>query len=116
MQVFRAVKNGMGDMDRFQHFSIEQTPETEQELIERNAYLLEFVITAIWFEKGAYDLVEGILRHLRNEVRYRRGGNDNFKSAPAIVNQNEINKSGLSISSWAKFKLSFFKSLSWFTN
>jgi hypothetical protein len=36
-------------------------------------------ITAIWFEHGAYDLIENILRHLRNEVRYRSEGRTKTK-------------------------------------
>lgn len=70
MTVFQEVKDGVGDIDLPQHFSIEQTPDSEKELIERNAYLLKFGITAIWFEKGCYGYVENILRHARNELRY----------------------------------------------
>lgn len=87
MQVFKAVKDQMGDIDRPQHFSIEQAPETEEDLVKRNAYLAGFGITAIWFERGAYDLVGGILRHLRNELRYRRGNQDKFTSVKTEVNE-----------------------------
>lgn len=71
IQVFQAVKNEMGDTDKPQHFSIEQAPENEKDIVNRNAYLLNLGITAIWFEKGQYDYVESILRHARNELRYR---------------------------------------------
>lgn len=54
-----------------QHFSIEQAPEDEQEIVERNAHLANLGITAIWFEKGAFDYVESILRLAKNELRYR---------------------------------------------
>ena len=46
-------------------------PETEAELTGRNAYLLKFGITPIWFPKGGYDYIEQILRLTRNEMRYR---------------------------------------------
>lgn len=92
MQVFQAVKNEMGDDYRPQHFAIEQAPETEEKLVARNAYLLKFGITAIWFEKGYYDYVENILRLARNELRYR-GNVPNVKKVhvekePLIETQN----------------------------
>lgn len=71
LEVFQAVKDNMGDADKPQHFSIEQAPEDESELVERNAQLASFGITAIWFEKGCFDYVESILRLARNELRYR---------------------------------------------
>ncbi|HWA35639.1 MAG TPA: SIR2 family protein [Cyclobacteriaceae bacterium] len=74
MQVFKQIKEEIGDTDRPQHFAIEQAPETEKELSDRNAYLLRYGIVAIWFERSSYELVESLLRHLRNEVRYRNGG------------------------------------------
>jgi NAD-dependent SIR2 family protein deacetylase len=70
MQVFQAVKKAMGDMDRPQHFSFESMPDTEEKLRDRNAYLLNFGITPIWFPKGSYDSIEMILRCARNELRY----------------------------------------------
>lgn len=71
IQVFRAVKEALGDAVIPQHFSIEQAPEDEQEIVERNAHLANLGITAIWFEKGAFDYVESILRLAKNELRYR---------------------------------------------
>lgn len=71
MEVFQAVKNKIGDTDIFQHFSLESMPETEDELITRNAYLLSFGITPIWFPKGNYEYIEQILRLAKNEMRYR---------------------------------------------
>lgn len=75
IQVFRAIKSEIekkvGDVVIPQHFSIEQAPETEQELIDRNAYLARLGITGLWFEKGQYEYVEGMLRLARNELRYR---------------------------------------------
>lgn len=71
MQVFQAIKNQMGDIDKPQHFSIESIPENEAELIKRNHYLLSFGITPIWFPNGCYDYIEQILRLARNEIRYR---------------------------------------------
>lgn len=71
VQVFRAIKQKVGDIVIPQHFAIEQAPETEQELSDRNAYLLRLGITGIWFEKGQFEYVEGMLRLARNELRYR---------------------------------------------
>jgi len=70
IQVFRAVKKSIGDADTPQHFSIEQAPEGEQELVDRNAHLAQLGITAIWFEKGYFDYVENMLRLAQNELRY----------------------------------------------
>ena len=71
VQVFRAIKNKVGDIVIPQHFAIEQAPETEQELVSRNEYLLRLGITGIWFEKGRFDYVEDMLILGRNELRYR---------------------------------------------
>jgi NAD-dependent SIR2 family protein deacetylase len=73
VQVFRAIKQDVGASDIMipQHFVIEQAPETEQELVARNAYLLGLGITGIWFEKGQFQYVEDMLRLARNELRYR---------------------------------------------
>ena len=70
-RVFRAVKESIGDADTPQHFSIEQAPEDEKNLIKRNAHLARLGITSIWFEKGCFDYVESILRLAKNELRYR---------------------------------------------
>lgn len=71
VQVFRTIKQEVGDIVIPQHFAIEQAPETEHELVQRNAYLLSLGITSIWFEKGQFEYVEGMLNHARNELRYR---------------------------------------------
>jgi len=75
VQVFRAIKSAIeqrdGDIVIPQHFSIEQAPETEEDLRNRNAYLLKLGVTGIWFEKGQFAFVEGMLRLARNELRYR---------------------------------------------
>jgi len=71
MQVFQAVKEKIGDVDRPQHFSLESIPENIEKLAERNAYLLSFGITPIWFPHKSYDYIEQILRLSRNELRYR---------------------------------------------
>ncbi len=71
VQVFRAVKQHLGDTVIPQHFTIEQAPETETELVERNAFLTSLGITGIWFEKNHFDCVELILRLAHNELRYR---------------------------------------------
>lgn len=71
MQVFQAVKNELGDKDRPQHFSLESMPENEEYLSKRNAYLLNFGITPIWFPNSSYDYIEQIMRCARNELSYR---------------------------------------------
>lgn len=71
MQVFKAIKEEMGDIDRPSHFCLEAMPEDEAELVERNKYLLDFGIIPIWFPKGQYDYIEQILRLAKNELRYR---------------------------------------------
>ena len=83
MQVFQVVKDQIGDADKPQHFSIEQAPEDENELVERNAQLASFGITAIWFEKGFFDYVENMLRLAKNELRYR-GVMFGFQKAPTV--------------------------------
>lgn len=82
IRVFEAVKQELGDKGLPQHFSIEQAPDSEDELVERNAELLSLGITAIWHESGQYDLVESILRHARNEVTYLQGDEEKRRSAP----------------------------------
>jgi len=86
IQVFQEVKNKIGDEDRPQHFSIEQAPESEEDIVERNAYLSNYGITPIWFEKGQFDFVESILRHARNELRYM--GNRSFNNNKSIKKSN----------------------------
>ncbi len=81
MQVFQAVKDQIGDADKPQHFSIEQAPEDEKKLVERNAQLASFGITVIWFEKDRFDYVENLLRLAKNELRYR-GVMPRAKKAP----------------------------------
>jgi len=75
VQVFRAIKQAIeakrGDIVIPQHFSIEQAPESEDELRNRNEYLCRLGITGIWFEKGQFEYVEGMLRLARNELRYK---------------------------------------------
>jgi NAD-dependent SIR2 family protein deacetylase len=71
VHVFRAIKQKVGDIVIPQHFAIEQVPETEQELVNRNAFLLSLGITGILFEKGQFECVEGMLKLARNELRYR---------------------------------------------
>lgn len=70
IQVFQALNKELGDEDRPQHFSIEQAPETEKELVTRNEYLLRLGITAIWFEKERFDYVESILRLIKSELSF----------------------------------------------
>jgi NAD-dependent SIR2 family protein deacetylase len=70
IQVFREVKRQFED-NIPQHFSIEEAPQTVEEIVRRNGYLLQMGITPIWFESKSYDKIEGILRLAKNELRYR---------------------------------------------
>jgi len=71
VQVFRKIREGMGEEEETkQHFSIEQAPESLEEIAQRNAELAKLGITPIWFEKGRYELVESILSLAKNELRH----------------------------------------------
>lgn len=74
LQVFKHVKELEGDFLFPQHFAIEQAPETQEELVKRNAELLRLGITAIWYEKGRHDKVESILNLAKNELNYKKAG------------------------------------------
>lgn len=72
VQVFRKIREGMGEEEETkQHFSIEQVPESLEEIAQRNAELAKLGITPIWFEKERYELVESILSLAKNELRHR---------------------------------------------
>ncbi len=72
VQVFKKIKEGMGEEEETkQHFSIEQAPESLEEIAQRNAELAKLGITPIWFEKVRYELVESILGLAKNELRHR---------------------------------------------
>ncbi|MDO9014015.1 MAG: SIR2 family protein [Polynucleobacter sp.] len=72
VQVFKTIKEGMGEEEETkQHFSIEQAPESLEEIAQRNAELAKLGITPIWFEKERYELVESILSLAKNELRHR---------------------------------------------
>lgn len=72
VQVFKTVKELAGDYSFPQHFAIEQAPERLEDLVARNSELLRLGITAIWYPRGRYDLVENILRLAKCELNYRR--------------------------------------------
>jgi NAD-dependent SIR2 family protein deacetylase len=72
VQVFKKIKEDLGDTELPQHFSLEQTPETEVELTNRNAYLANIGITPIWFEQEQFEYVEHILQLAVNELRYKK--------------------------------------------
>jgi hypothetical protein len=72
VQVFKKIREDMGEEEETkQHFSIEQVPETLEEIAQRNAELAKLGITPIWFEKERYELVESILSLAKNELRHR---------------------------------------------
>lgn len=72
VQVFRKIREDMGEEAEIkQHFSIEQAPDTLDEIAQRNAELAKLGITPIWFEKERYELVESLLSLAKNELRHR---------------------------------------------
>ncbi len=71
VQVFRKIREDMGEEETKQHFSIEQAPASLEEIAQRNAELAWLGITPIWFEKGRYELVESLLSLAKNELRHR---------------------------------------------
>ena len=72
VQMFKKIKEGMGEEEEIkQHFSIEQAPESLEEIAQRNAELAKLGITPIWFEKEHYEFVESILGLAKNELRHR---------------------------------------------
>lgn len=72
IEVFRAVKQQLGDEEIPQHFAIEQAPESLDQLAKRNEELARLGITGIWFEKERFDYVESMLSLAKDELRYRR--------------------------------------------
>ena len=72
VQVFKTIREGMGEEEETkQHFSIEQAPESLEEIAQRNSELAKLGITPIWFEKERYELVESLLSLAKNELRHR---------------------------------------------
>lgn len=98
VQVFRSVRRNIGDADIPQHFSIEQAPESEQQLVERNAYLGQLGVTAIWFEKRRFECVEGILRLARDELHHVGVFPKPRAGAPTLASRGT--PSGVRDSSW----------------
>jgi len=72
VEVFKKIKDDSGDTDLPQHFSLEQTLNSEEELASRNAYLASIGITPIWFEQEQFEYVEYILELAINELRYKK--------------------------------------------
>jgi NAD-dependent SIR2 family protein deacetylase len=88
VEVFRAVKETMSrDVAIPQHFSIEQVPEDESELTDRNEALARLGITAIWFEKEHFEYVERMLELSKNEIGYHGTPqrNDGYDTADAVT-------------------------------
>lgn len=72
VQVFRKIREGMGEEEETkQHFTIEQAPESLEEIAKRNSELAKLGITPIWFEKERYEFVESVLGLAKNELRHR---------------------------------------------
>jgi hypothetical protein len=72
VQVFCAVRQQAGNAEFPQHFSFEQACDNPETMAERNAMLESPGITAIWFEKDRFDLVERLLELARDELNHRR--------------------------------------------
>ena len=95
VEVFRTVKESMQDVVMPQHFSIEQVPEDEDELRDRNESLARIGITPIWFEKERYEYVESMLQLSKNELRYQ--GVSSTVEALAKVKSTTSNNANLEI-------------------
>lgn len=72
IQVFKELKRIAGDVDFPQHFALEQIPNSQELLINRNGELARLGITAIWYPKGQNEQVESILSHAKNELNYKK--------------------------------------------
>lgn len=53
------------------HFSIEQAPELEADIVKRNNNLLKIGVTPIWFQPEQFDTIVDILRYAQHEMSYR---------------------------------------------
>jgi len=102
------VRDTIPEEEKPQHFSIEQAPEDEIELVERNAQLAKLGITAIWFEKGCYDYVESILRLAKNELRYQ-GLNPRQRKTSEYEDSNSFNNNQF----FQRIKNFFEKTFNW---
>jgi NAD-dependent SIR2 family protein deacetylase len=83
MEVFQAVKDQTEETGRRPHYTLESLPETEEELVARNAYLTNMGIAPIWFPSGQYEYIERILQLAINELRYQ-----GYDPAKTTVKQN----------------------------
>lgn len=84
VQVFRAVRQQAGDAEFPQHFSFEQACDNPETMAERNAMLENLGITAIWFEKDRFDLVERLLELARDELNHRRSLEPNLRGVKSV--------------------------------
>ncbi|WNB74178.1 SIR2 family NAD-dependent protein deacylase [Methylomonas koyamae] len=84
VQVFRAVRQQAGDAEFPQHFSFEQACDNPETMAERNAMLESLGITAIWFEKDRFDLVERLLELARDELNHRRSLEPNLRGVKTV--------------------------------
>jgi NAD-dependent SIR2 family protein deacetylase len=76
VQVFAKAKAAAGDFDFPTHFAIEEAPENQEELANRNSELIRLGITAIWFPKGAFDSVKEILSLAKSELQYMQASDN----------------------------------------
>lgn len=109
VQVFKAIKEGMGEEEETkQHFSIEQAPESLEEIAQRNAELAKLGITPIWFEKARYEFVESILRLAKNELQHR-----GVAPQPAVADEKPIVNLALDFSQFLRDFIDLMPLMHW---
>lgn len=97
VEVFKKVKQASGDFNFPTHFSIEQAPESLEDLQHRNSELINIGITPIWFPQGAFDTVKEILSLAKSELQYSQVGNtDEAATASESINNQESKRSSSS--------------------
>jgi hypothetical protein len=84
VQVFRAVRQQAGDVEFPQHFTFEQACDNPETMAARNAMLESLGITAIWFEKDCFDLIERLLELARDELNHRRSQEPDLRGIKSV--------------------------------
>lgn len=83
VQVFRSIRQQLGDTEH-PHFSFEQASDNPETMAQRNATLENLGITAIWFEKERFDLIELLLELVRDELSHRRSLEPDLRGVKSV--------------------------------
>jgi hypothetical protein len=84
VHVFRAVRQQAGDAEFPQHFSFEPASDDPEAMAERHAMLESLGITAIWFEKDRFDLIEQLLDLAKDELNHRRSLEPDLRGVKSV--------------------------------